>query len=96
MILIAALKVHDAAFKPDGFLIVPCLRHGFGYSMLYALTGKKFKQSCITEGFIDVGGTFYNREDAYKHAKHCGQLSAVTREWKRRNLESQLYSEDLY
>nr|DAJ59251.1 MAG TPA: hypothetical protein [Caudoviricetes sp.] len=96
MILIAALKVKDESFKPDGFLIVPCLRHGFGYSMLHDLTGKHFKQSCIEEGFINTKGRFYNRVEAYQYATHCGQLSASTRELKRRNSESELYSEDLY
>lgn len=96
MILIAALKVKDESFKPDGFLIVPCLRHGFGYSMLHELTTKKLRPGSIEEGFIDTAGHFYDRTEAYQRAKDYGQLSASTRELKRRNSESELYSEDLY
>lgn len=96
MLLSAALKIKDESFKPEGFLILPCLRHGFGYSTLHDLVGTKYHQRDIVEGFIDTNGKFYDRRDAYEYAMVNGQLSASTRELKREHCETELYSEDLY
>ena len=96
MLLTAALKISDECFKPEGFLILPCLRHGFGYSTLHDLVGVKFKQKDIVEGFIDTTGKFYDRREAFEYAITNGQLSASTRELKREHGETELYSEDSY
>lgn len=96
MLLSAALKIKDESSKPEGFLILPCIRHGFGYATLHGLVGNKFKRSNITEGFIDTTGTFYDRREAFEYAMSNGQLSASTRALKRDRGETELYSEDLY
>ena len=96
MILCAAMKVSDERFKPDGFVVVPCWRHGLGYSLIHTLTGGEVKRSQISEGFIDNKNQFLNRTDAFQHALDCGQLSASTRQLKSERNENELYSEDLY
>lgn len=96
MLLCAALKIKDESIKPDGFVILPCIRHGFGYSILHDLVGAKYHQRDIVEGFIDTNGKFYDRVDAYEYVMFHGQLSASTRELKREKGETELYSEDLY
>ena len=96
MIICAALKVNHSDFKPEGYLIIPCWRHSEGYRILYDLVGNKYTQSIITEGFIDNKNNFLNRYDAFNHAIETGQLSAVTRQYKREKHEIMLFSEDLY
>ena len=96
MLLSAALKIKDESCKPDGFIIFPCVRHGFGYSTLHDLVGTKYHQRDIVEGFIDTNGKFYDRVDAYEYVMFHGQLSASTRALKREKGETELYSEDLY
>ena len=96
MLLCAALKIKIDASNLDNCVILPCIRHGFGYSTLHDLVGTKFKQRDIVEGFIDTNGKFYDRRDAYEYAMANGQLSASTRELKREHCETELYSEDLY
>ena len=95
MIISAALKVKDDKFQPLGYIVLPCFRHSNGFEILYDLVGNKYK-ACIEEGFIDNKNNFLDREGAFNHAIDCGQLSAVTREYKRQNHETKLYSEDLY
>lgn len=95
MIISAAMKiVHDDL--PYGELVVPCLRHGDGYYIIATLGEHKYGAKYVIEGFIDNKNNFLDREEAYKHALDCGQLSATTREWKRSKGEYELYSEDLY
>lgn len=96
MILCAAVKVYDERYKPDGFVVVPCWRHGFGYSILHELTGDISYKKNKEDGFIDHQNNFLNREEALQHALNCGQLSASAREFKRQRNENELYSEDLY
>ena len=95
MIICAALKISHPDFKPDNELIIPCLRHGWGYSMLHTLVGKGYNKF-ITEGFVDENGHFMDRHEALTYALNNGQLSATAREWKRAKGEGELYSEDLY
>ena len=92
MILVAALKV----ILDDNEVIVPCWRHGWGYSILHDLGVKKLKREQIVDGFINHKGEFLDRAEAYEHAMTCGQLSAETRHVKQQRREQVLYSEDLY
>ena len=87
MILCAALKLND--------VIIPCHRHHNGYEILHELGVKNYRGN-IEEGFITTKNEFLNRKDAFNHAIECGQLSAVTRQYKREKFETELYSEDLY
>lgn len=95
MIICAALKVE--ACEDFEEIVEPCFRHGNGYEILQKLShGAKYKGH-VTEGFITNKGDFLDRGDALQHAMDCGQLSATTRELKRREGETyELYSEDLY
>jgi hypothetical protein len=95
MIICAAIKIQVEGL--DHETIIPCRRHGYGFKMLKDLGFKPrvgYKE--IAQGFIDHDGDFLNRQDAFKHAIECGQLSATTREYKKTNGEIELYSEDLY
>ena len=88
MILCAALKLNDD-------LVIPCYRHCDGYESLYKLDLKANDYN-IVEGFISVKGIFLDRTAAFIDAINCGQLSAVTRQYKQDNFETELYNEDLY
>lgn len=84
-----------AALLVDKKIIVPCYRHNTGYSMLTDLTDKKFSEyESIDEGFMTHKGEFLNREDAWKHAEECGQLSYNTLHYG--STPPVLFSEDLY
>ena len=87
MILCAAIKYKDT--------IIPCHRHYDAYEILYDFNIKA-DHNAIEEGFIATNGTFLNRKEAFVDAINCGQLSEVTRQYKREKNESILYSEDLY
>ena len=87
MILCAAIKYKD--------IVIPCHRHCNGYEILYKLGIKDYRNN-IETGFITTKNEFLNRKDAFNHAIECGQLSAVTRQYKREKFEADLYSEDLY
>ena len=95
MIICAAVKITSDDL-PNGELVVPCLRHGYGYRIVDTLSEFRYGASRITEGFITHKNEFLDREAAFRHALACGQLSATTREWKRVKEETELYSEDLY
>ena len=87
MILCAAIKYKD--------IVIPCHRHCDGYEILHKFNVKDYFDN-VEEGFIATNGTFLNRKDAFVDAINCGQLSAVTRQYKRDGSEADLYSEDLY
>ena len=97
MIICAALKVINPN-APIGFdeTVVPCLRHGDGFSMLRSLYPEKLLHRGAVQGFIDHNGNFLTREEAYEHALLCGQLSAELRNIKSVRGDKELYSEDLY
>ena len=64
-------------------------------SDLADLTDKKFSDyESIDEGFMTHKGEFLNREDAWKHAEECGQLSYNTLHYG--STPPVLFSEDLY
>lgn len=103
MIIVAALKCRLVGSHSCEDVIIPCRRHGDGFSLI-----KSIKQilpaysdvMCLEQGFIDHNGFFLNRKDAYKHAEECGQLSQYSN-WYRKDVfkettEPELYSEDLY
>lgn len=96
MLISAALLVQVADL--DHTTILPCRRHGDGYSILKDLGyGPKIDYKVLKEGFIDHNGEFLNREEALKYALNCGQLSETTLWYKQDHKDMiELYSEDLY
>lgn len=95
MILCAALKIKDKSF-PFNEIIIPCIRHGLGYSMLNTLVDNRYGMNDCVEGFVTTDNVFLNRKDAYIHAEKCGQLCLTAIMNKQNNGEDELYSEDLY
>ena len=93
MIVCAALLIEMKATNEQ--VVIPCFRHGFGYEMLNNLC-LKGKYTLIEEGFITHANRFLDREEAYAHAKFCGQLSEANKWYKQDHYECELYSEDLY
>lgn len=89
IVLCAALRIKETG------VVVPCCRHGDGFSILHDL-GIKIGISQIEQGFINTKNEFLTREEAFEVAMNNGQLSAVTRQHKRDQHEYELYSEDLY
>ena len=88
MILCAAVKYKD--------IVIPCHRHCDGYEILYKLHANSEYRVNTIEGFITIRNEFLDRKEAFIDAMACGQLSAVTRQYKQDNFETELYSEDLY
>ena len=94
MIICAAIKIQmNNLDKPT---IVTCRRHGDGFKIIKDLVQDRTAFKEIAQGFIDHSGDFLDRKEALKHALDYGQLSATTREWKAKQGELELYSEDLY
>lgn len=89
IVLCAALKIKETG------VVVPCCRHGDGWSILHDL-GIKVGYSKVEQGFINTKNEFLTREEAFEVAMNNGQLSATTRQHKRDQHEYELYSEDLY
>ena len=96
MIVCAALKINKKTDKGIEEIVMPCLRHGFGWSTLNSLVGDTFTAKDVVEGFIDNKGNFLDRIEALEHAEICGQLSQSTRWYKEDHGDTELYSEDLY
>ena len=75
MILASAIKFHIEATDKD---VVLCgCRHGDVFAQLDALgfdPHKGYKE--IEQGFIDNHNNFLTRQEAFEHAKQCGQLCA--------------------
>lgn len=89
MIICAALKVNI----PSEEIIISGLRHGDCY---YQMQKMHLQGYTVTEGFVDNTGNFYDRFQAYNHARECGQLPMTVR-WHKEDIhENELYSEDLY
>ena len=89
MIICAALKIKGT----DS--VIGCIRHGNGYASLHAIN-PNIGMSQVEEGFLTNKGEFLNRTEAFEHAMNCGQTSATTRQYKRDQHETELYSEDLW
>lgn len=95
MLICAALLVQVEGL--DHATILPCRRHGDGFGILKDLGyAPKTKYKVVEQGFIDHRGSFLNRQDAWVHARECGQLSQSTEWYKSDNRDCELYSEDLY
>ena len=95
MIICAALLVQLEDVKAP--IIIHCRRHGDGHETIRDLHHLcDVKYSSVKEGFVDHDNNFLDRYDAFHHAKMCGQLSQTTLWRKEDNMESELYSEDLY
>lgn len=85
-----------AALLVDNKILVPCYRHSTGFKMLKELTGKKYLEyESIDDGFMNHKGEFLTREEAWKHAEECGQLSYNTLAHYF-STPPVLFSEDLY
>lgn len=96
MIICAAIKISE--FYPDNptkDLIICGHRHGNCFEVINELK-IKVGFSHQVQGFIDHNGNFLNREEAFIHARQCGQISPTTVDYKKENGELELYSEDLY
>ena len=90
-VICAAIKVK---FKEtDKEVIIPCVRHGYGYSIIHDLGLTNI--SC-EEGFLTKEDRFLTRREALERAIECDQLNACTIWYKRDHGETELYSEDLY
>ena len=99
MILCAALKIEVHQNNGVKILILPCRRHGEGFSFLHEFgtpTDGSFKVNVLEQGFICTSGRYLNRKEAYDHARECGQLNASTLWYKTDHDDVELYSEDLY
>ena len=87
MVLCAAIKYEE--------VVIPCHHHYNGYEILHELGIKNYRDK-VEEGFITTKNEFLNRKEAFIEAMNCGQLSAVTRQYKQDKFEIELFSEDLY
>ena len=95
MIICAAIKIQMNNLPEP--TIIPCWRHGYGYSILRDLVPDRFSFKVIEEGFINHHGAFLNRAKAYREAKTCGQINSHNTWYRKDNkVPNELYSEDLY
>ena len=97
MILAAAIKYKIEA---TGKEVVLCgARHGNVFDQLEALgfePRKGYKE--LAQGFIDHKNNFLTREEAYEHAKMCGQIcEKIIYEREEKNVfGKKMISEDLW
>lgn len=95
MILCAAIKFHID--KTDEDVILCGQRHGDIFKQLKLLGFEpKIGYKEIAQGFITHTGDFLDREDAWKHAAMCGQLTIVQQDNFDYGDTPKLVSEDLY
>lgn len=97
MVICAAIKI---TYPDKTCIVIPGWRHHNCYWILGQLNPELSKNvrfnGCIEEGFINHINQFLSREEAYKEALVCGQLSAALRQYKTERNENILFSEDLY
>ena len=97
MILAAAIKYKIEA---TGKEVVLCgARHGNVFEQLEALGFKQRKgYKELEQGFIDHKNNFLTREEAYEHAKMCGQIcEKIIYEREENNIfGKKMISEDLW
>lgn len=97
MIVCAALRVKsESVYTPDGKTVIPCFRHCDGFAILRDLCPEKKLHIRAESGFINHRGEFVNREEAFRHAVECGQLSVEQITFKEERNQTMLFSEDLY
>ena len=97
MILCAALYLRNKT-KPSPItdIILPCYRHGDGYTTLQLLN-IDYQDYIIEEGFITTdNGEFVDRYQAFVKAGVWGQIPAALKQLKKEQMDYKLYSEDLY
>lgn len=95
MIICAAIKIKYLDRNDEKQTVVICgHRHGDCYYTISKLD--VFYVIEKIEGFIDNQGKFFDRQEAYVHARNCGQLSQSNIWYKEEHSECELYSEDLY
>ena len=95
MILASAIKYHITSTDKD--VILCGARHGDIFIQLEALGfNPREGYEEIEQGFIDHHNNFLNREEAYYHAKECGQLCAKIISDRESKHGLQLISEDLW
>ena len=94
MIVCAAIKIQMNNL--DEPTIVPCFRHGYGFSLIKDLVQDRKVYKELAQGFINHKGEFLDRKEALEHAIECGQLSETHRYYREDNNIDELYSEDLY
>lgn len=72
------------------------VRHSDCYQQMVDLgfSYKDFDE--IIQGFVDDKGQFYDRIEAFNHARDCHQLSPSLHQYKISEKDFQLFSEDLY
>lgn len=95
MILASAIKYHIN--KTDKDVILCGARHGDIFIQLEQLgfnPREGYKE--IEQGFIDHHNNFLTREEAYEHAKMCGQLCAKIIYERESSFGKKLISEDLW
>lgn len=97
MILASAIKFHIDETNED---VVLCgARHGDVFQQLEALGFEPRKgYTELEQGFIDHNNNFLTREEAYEHAKMCGQICAkIVYEREEKGLfGKKMISEDLW
>lgn len=95
MILAAAIKYK---IEKTGKHVVLCgARHGDIFEQLEGLGfGPHFGYEEVEQGFIDHMGRFLTREEAYAHAKECGQLSMKVIHHREKHKRFNLISEELW
>jgi hypothetical protein len=96
MILASAIKYYIET--TDEFVILCGARHGDIFTQLEKL-GFRPREGYdeIEQGFIDHKNNFLNREEAYEHAKMCGQLcEKIQYEKEKGTFVRSLISEDLW
>lgn len=97
MILASAIKFHIEA--TDSEVVLCGARHGDIFDQIKALgfeARKGYEE--IEQGFIDHKNNFLTREEAYEHAKMCGQIcEKIIYEREKKNIfGKQMISEDLW
>lgn len=97
MILASAIKFHIDETNED---VVLCgARHGDVFQQLEALGFEpRNGYTELEQGFIDHNNNFLTREEAYEHAKMCGQICAkIVYEREEKGLfGKKMISEDLW
>ena len=96
MILAAAIKYR---IEKTGKEVILCgARHGNVFDQLEALGFEPRKgYEEISQGFIDHRNNFLTREEAYEHAKMCGQICAkIIYEREDKGFGKKMISEDLW
>lgn len=97
MILAAAIKYHID--KTDSDVVLCGARHGDVFVQLEQLGFEPRKgYQEIEQGFIDHKKNFLTREEAYEHAKMCGQIceKIIDERENKSMFGKQMISEDLW